>query len=80
MATSAGKKTQFRWSVGQDMVLLKSVASLHPTIAHQWDHLASATSNCVGRDLTRRAVQDRFKILMKDFIGEENKKISRYNA
>ena len=80
MATSAGKKTQFRWSVGQDVVLLKSVASLRPTIAHQWDQVASATRNGVGRDLTRRAVQDRFKILIKDFISEDNKKIRRENV
>ena len=65
------------WSVGQDVVLLKSVASLRPTIAHQWDQVASATRNGVGSDQTRRADQDRFKILMKGFISEDNKKIRR---
>ena len=74
MATSAGKKTQFRWSVGQDVVLLKSVASLRPPL------LTNGIRWQVGRDLTRRAVQDRFKIFMKGFISEDNKKIRRENV
>ena len=80
MATNTGKKSQFRWSVNKDVILLNNLASLQLTIAHHWDQVANATANTIGRELTRKSVQDRFKIVMKRFISEDNKKMRRLNC
>lgn len=73
------KRKQFRWTKADDLFMLKEVAANRPTTVVEWDGVAKRCTDAIGRDefvLTRRAVSDRLKLLLKAHNTQRNKNIA----
>ena len=76
------KRVQHRWSEAEDKVLLTVIAAKRPTTIKAWDcALMSINGDSALRSsVTRRAVRERFELILKNHKKETNKRLAELVA
>jgi len=79
ISTSSKRKTQFRWNARADVGMLHEVDTIRPFLVEgkgsklKWDEVSLNVNNLLGSNLDYVAISRRFKLLITDFIANENK-------
>lgn len=72
------KRILHRWTEAEDLVLCKTIAAIRPCTVKMWDSVLLAVNSdaAVSCAVTRRAVRERFDLLIKNHKKETSRRLA----